>query len=776
MALVTKTIKIDLWQKMRERITVVQREILGRSLTFQLYSGALPVNLTGCTVTFYAEKPDGSIVFNACSIVTAASGICSYTFTEQTIVAAGDLTCQLVIIDSTSNELRTQEFTIEVQASSDYTTSVESASEYTTLQGMIGDINTHETRLDTAESDIDTAEGNITDLQARVLGLVFDVKAYGATGDGTTDDTDAINAAIAAATAVPGSTLYFPAATAYNVDASIAIPSNLNVIMEAPIEYTGSSDIATLVIGDQATLCERKTLKLNVIRSTVSDWSSEDCIAIKIINPDSCDIQIVYAYGHTIGVQMIGAGAGCVTNQVKLLRIRNCKICVDLTNLYYTKKGWANDNQFYGGYLTHVGGYNSTLSRYGIRISSLETDPAKITENNNNCFYKPCIELGTVASPAESVPILLEHAAFNSFYDIHNESNGTPMVRVTGSSTENYLTTRYGTATIEDLSSAPVTYLGAVQTRWYEAYNKLVYDSGNLARKACYYSDSTERRVSAAGIGGINVTASGGLNAYTRYAELYRDFIQAASGYGFGIYVKTDVCKDLLIDVDAEVGYGGRVLIKAYDSSGNILTSAGVNHPYVLGTSTLTLTYNSGYGGVYGTGVDHVGPCFVHLHADVDYILVCLTSGTANLRLRSLKIFSKQKGATSWMWGALNALDCVATLLPVFGTYELGQRIKQATPTVGQPKAWICSVAGTMGTLNAGGTTGGITSGTAALTVNAATDLRVGQYITIVGVTGIKKIINIAALVITLDSNADATVTDAAVAFSAGTFVSEGNL
>jgi hypothetical protein len=153
MALVNKTIKIDLWQKMRERITVVQREILGRSLTFQLCSGALPVNLTGCSVTFYAEKPDGSIVFNSCTIVTAASGICSYTFSEQTIVAAGDLTCQLVIIDSSANELRTQEFTIEVQASSDYTTSVESTSEYSTLQGMIGDINTHETRLDTAESD-----------------------------------------------------------------------------------------------------------------------------------------------------------------------------------------------------------------------------------------------------------------------------------------------------------------------------------------------------------------------------------------------------------------------------------------------------------------------------------------------------------------------------------------------------------------------------------------------------------------------------------------------
>ena len=140
MALVSKTLKIDLWQKMRERITVVRREILGRSLTFQLYSGSLPVNLTGCTVTFYAIKPDGTIVFNACSLVTAASGICSYTFTEQTILLAGDLTCQLLIVDGSSNELRTQEFTIEVQASSDFTTSAESSSEYNTFSAALASI------------------------------------------------------------------------------------------------------------------------------------------------------------------------------------------------------------------------------------------------------------------------------------------------------------------------------------------------------------------------------------------------------------------------------------------------------------------------------------------------------------------------------------------------------------------------------------------------------------------------------------------------------------
>ncbi|HET8654160.1 MAG TPA: glycosyl hydrolase family 28-related protein, partial [Longimicrobiaceae bacterium] len=42
---------------------------------------------------------------------------------------------------------------------------------------------------------------------------VFDVRSYGARGDGKTLDTDAINRAITAASAAGGGTVYFPAGT-----------------------------------------------------------------------------------------------------------------------------------------------------------------------------------------------------------------------------------------------------------------------------------------------------------------------------------------------------------------------------------------------------------------------------------------------------------------------------------------------------------------------------------------------------------------------------------
>ena len=60
---------------------------------------------------------------------------------------------------------------------------------------------------------------------------VFDVKAYGATGDGKTLDSDAINRAIAAANAVGGGTVRFPPGT--YVASSIRLKSNLTLHLEA---------------------------------------------------------------------------------------------------------------------------------------------------------------------------------------------------------------------------------------------------------------------------------------------------------------------------------------------------------------------------------------------------------------------------------------------------------------------------------------------------------------------------------------------------------------
>lgn len=56
----------------------------------------------------------------------------------------------------------------------------------------------------------------------------YSVKDYGAIGNGTTDDTAAINSAIAAAVAAPGGRVYFPPGT-YGVTSVIDVPENVTL-------------------------------------------------------------------------------------------------------------------------------------------------------------------------------------------------------------------------------------------------------------------------------------------------------------------------------------------------------------------------------------------------------------------------------------------------------------------------------------------------------------------------------------------------------------------
>jgi hypothetical protein len=104
---------------------------------------------------------------------------------------------------------------------------------------------------------------------------------------------------------------------------------------------------------------------------------------------------------------------------------------------------------------------------------------------------------------------------------------------------------------------------------------------------------------------------------------------------------------------------------------------------------------------------------------------------------------------------------------PTTGTYKKNAVQWNTNVTAGQVMGWVASRGGTMGTLNAGATTGGITIGTPTLVVNDATGLLIGQEVAVAGAIVQATITNIVGTTITLSSNATATVAGAAVSFFA---------
>lgn len=70
-------------------------------------------------------------------------------------------------------------------------------------------------------------------------GQVFNVKAYGATGNGTTDDTAAIQAAITAAV-VTGGTVFFPPGT-YDITSTLGVPSQ-------KVRLVGASELSVEIL------------------------------------------------------------------------------------------------------------------------------------------------------------------------------------------------------------------------------------------------------------------------------------------------------------------------------------------------------------------------------------------------------------------------------------------------------------------------------------------------------------------------------------------------
>ncbi len=138
--------------------------------------------------------------------------------------------------DSAPNvEVISQSFT-----GTSYTSGQQGASLPTTLQAVLDSL---KTSFGSTDFNVlaNGASVSMLTLVSSVVGVIFNVKTYGALGNGTANDTSAVNAAVNAASLVGGGIVYFPPGT-YRLTAAIS---------SSPlVHYYGSGPRSSIVLMD----------------------------------------------------------------------------------------------------------------------------------------------------------------------------------------------------------------------------------------------------------------------------------------------------------------------------------------------------------------------------------------------------------------------------------------------------------------------------------------------------------------------------------------------
>ena len=125
---------LDINEKPSDIITAVQNDTNSRYLDVNLYDNGVPINLEGCEVKIFMNKPEnGGEIWNDGVITEAENGRCEFLLTTEALAKMGHLQVQISIWKDNTEILSSQIFEIYVTESLLGESSVKSSNEYGTL-------------------------------------------------------------------------------------------------------------------------------------------------------------------------------------------------------------------------------------------------------------------------------------------------------------------------------------------------------------------------------------------------------------------------------------------------------------------------------------------------------------------------------------------------------------------------------------------------------------------------------------------------------------------
>ena len=138
----------------------VKKGDTGRRLLIHLAEKGYPYHISeDCYAVFTAKKPDGNVLYNACSIEDC---VILYDLTAQTVAAVGLMDCEIILYGSDGKQLTSASFNIIVEDTIyDTETEIESTSEFNALTVLMSQVQTVIARGLAAPAIMCKAEGEV---------------------------------------------------------------------------------------------------------------------------------------------------------------------------------------------------------------------------------------------------------------------------------------------------------------------------------------------------------------------------------------------------------------------------------------------------------------------------------------------------------------------------------------------------------------------------------------------------------------------------------------
>lgn len=192
--MILTSIYVNAWQEPVGELRVIQEEADGREIEVTVFGAdGQPIDFTGKTVSVYLEKPDGTMVYNACAVSGTTATI---TLTLQMMAVAGcSKLFELQIIDSDSHTLKVPLPPLHI-VPSNYDGAIESTDEFTALTQALAQIGQATEDANTATGAANAAASAAT----TAAGSANTAAQTANTAAGNADDAaDAANTAASAA-------------------------------------------------------------------------------------------------------------------------------------------------------------------------------------------------------------------------------------------------------------------------------------------------------------------------------------------------------------------------------------------------------------------------------------------------------------------------------------------------------------------------------------------------------------------------------------------------